>query len=136
MLFRSNLSKRLQETGIEIVNRQNERGTNHNTFEIIDTEEKAYWLGFLYADGCISKNQNIIQIALKRADKTHLEKFREFIGNTNNKITYSKNTKSYRFCFNSKKIKQDLIKLGCIPAKSLTLKFPTEKQIPKDLIRH
>lgn len=133
---RRNLSKRLQERGIEIVNRQNERGTNHNIFEIIDSEEKAYWLGFLYADGCISKNQNIIQIALKRADKTHLEKFREFIGNTNNKITYSKNTKSYRFCFNSKKIKQDLIKLGCIPAKSLTLKFPTEKQIPKDLIRH
>ena len=24
-------------------------------FETIDTEEKAYWLGFIAADGCISK---------------------------------------------------------------------------------
>ena len=28
---------------------------NKDFFEKIDTEEKAYWLGFLYADGCINR---------------------------------------------------------------------------------
>lgn len=28
---------------------------NERYFENIDTEEKAYWLGFISADGCISK---------------------------------------------------------------------------------
>lgn len=27
-------------------------------FEIIDTENKAYWLGFLYADGCVSNDSH------------------------------------------------------------------------------
>jgi hypothetical protein len=30
---------------------------NIDYFEIIDTEDKAYWLGFIYADGCITKNK-------------------------------------------------------------------------------
>lgn len=29
---------------------------NEYVFDNIDTEEKAYWLGFIYADGCISDN--------------------------------------------------------------------------------
>jgi hypothetical protein len=36
----------------------------------------------------------------------------------------------------SRKIANQLTKLGCIPAKSLTLKFPTEEQVPKNLLRH
>lgn len=30
-----------------------------NIFHTIDTEEKAYWLGFLCADGYVSKNSQI-----------------------------------------------------------------------------
>jgi hypothetical protein len=30
---------------------------NHYYFENIDTEDKAYFLGFIYADGCIVKNK-------------------------------------------------------------------------------
>ena len=53
---------------------------NENYFEKIDTEEKAYWLGFIYADGYIeSKRKNSSQkfgITLNAKDINHLEKFK------------------------------------------------------------
>ena len=30
---------------------------NQDYFENIDTDEKAYWLGFFFADGCITINK-------------------------------------------------------------------------------
>ena len=57
----------------------------------------------------------------------------------NNKISYSKNSNSYRLCIGCKEMYQDLIKLGCPPRKSLILKFPTDEQVPpkykKDFMR-
>lgn len=48
-------------------------------FDIIDTDEKAYWAGFIAADGCLyypkDTRQNIISISLSAEDKEHLEKF-------------------------------------------------------------
>ena len=38
------------------------------------------------------------------------------------------------FC--SKEMATDLAKAGCYNKKSLTLKFPTEEQVPSKLIRH
>ena len=55
---------------------------NQDYFENIDNEWKAYWLGFLYADGCItikrnSNNQNKMDynIDLTLKDKEHIIKF-------------------------------------------------------------
>jgi len=98
-------------------------------FEKIDTEEKAYWLGFISADGNISKNGYILSIGLKSTDVKHLEKFKKDI-KAEHKISirdiYDKKTKKWKkqasiyIC--SKKICGDLIKLGVVPAKSLILK--------------
>lgn len=108
---------------------------NFNHFEKIDNEEKAYWLGFLYADGYVSKNENKIELGLAEKGFAHIEKFKNFIGN-NNKISYRTRTKSYRYSFRSTKCKEDLINKGCVPNKSLILKFPNESQVPNNLIRH
>lgn len=104
-------------------------------FEVIDNEEKAYWLGFLYADGSIGSKEDKIELGLAEQDLKQIEKFRNFIG-INNKISYRESTKSYRFSFRSSKCKQDLIKQGCVPKKSLILEFPTSIQVPQELIRH
>lgn len=93
-------------------------------FETIDTEEKAYWLGFLYADGSVGSNDDRIELGLAERDFHHIEKFRNFIG-INNKISYREKTKSYRYAFKSQNCKQDLINKGCVPRKSLILKYPT-----------
>lgn len=114
-----------------------------NLFKTIDTEEKAYWLGFLYADGNISKDKNVIELSLKESDIEHLKQYRKFLNLENKPFDYKKKCftndvikYSYRFSICSANIKHDLIKLGCYPEKTYTLKFPTEKQAPSKLIHH
>lgn len=104
-------------------------------FEKIDTEEKAYWLGFLYADGSVGSKEAKIELGLAERDIHQIEKFKNFIG-IDNKISYRPSSKSYRFSFRSQSCKQDLINQGCLPKKSLILKFPTEEQVSNELIRH
>jgi ribosomal protein L39E len=49
---------------------------NECFFDKIDTEEKAYWLGFLTADATLTTAHNRIKLDLASRDKTHLYKFR------------------------------------------------------------
>lgn len=111
--------------------------TRNNCFEKIETEEQAYWLGFLYADGYVAYQDwsNQIELTLQERDYHHLEKFRNFIGNKN-VLQYRQKQKAYRYSFKSKQIKENLISLGCTPRKSLTLTFPTKEQVPDNLLRH
>lgn len=112
------------KNGIQIINRQNQTNRFSNIFEVIDTEEKAYWLGFLYADGYLNRTQpGHIELGLKKDDYDHIEKFKKFI-NSNNKISYRSKTKSYRLSFSDLKMYNDLINHGCLECKSLILKAP------------
>lgn len=75
-------------------------------FDKIDTEEKAYWLGFIYADGYLSKPSNI-GIELKDTDGNHLEKFKQSLHSEHSVKYYTKNStygveKTARFQFASK----------------------------------
>lgn len=108
---------------------------NLNYFENIDSEEKAYWLGFLYADGYISY-KGYIRIALQEQDLDHIKKFRTAIDANEIEIKYVKKTKSYKIDCCSIKMIRDLTKLGCCQNKSLILKFPTIDQVPINLINH
>lgn len=50
---------------------------NPNTFDIIDTQEKAYWLGFLYADG--STQNKSLSFSLKYSDRLQVVKLKKFL---------------------------------------------------------
>ena len=54
------ISKILKEKDIPIYSKQQlcSIGLNENIFNNIDTEEKAYFLGLLLADGCVFYNKN------------------------------------------------------------------------------
>lgn len=49
---------------------------NQNYFNLIDDEIKAYWFGFILADGHVTKSKDHLMITLNKNDRTHLEKFR------------------------------------------------------------
>lgn len=133
-LYTRKIAEYLRSKGLEVYNKQNERGTDHNCFNKITTEEQAYWLGFLYADGYISKG-NCVELTVQLKDRDIVEKFKKFI-KAENKFIFSKKWNTIRYAFNSKQIVKDLKKLGCENAKTYTVKFPTSDQVPKYLLRH
>jgi transposase len=51
---------------------------NIHAFDAIDTEEAAYWLGFIAADGSI-KREGVLRIGLAECDRGHLFKFTAWI---------------------------------------------------------
>jgi hypothetical protein len=85
------ISRIIKSNGIELTNRRYD--VNHNYFDNIDNEEKAYWLGFIYADGYIRerKSGNSLEIKLSIKDVDHLNKFKKCIeSNHLIKESYSK----------------------------------------------
>ena len=52
---------------------------NRHIFDIIDTPEKAYWLGFIVADGYLNIDRRMLRIKLGDKDKQHLIKYIEFL---------------------------------------------------------
>lgn len=135
---RRTLAKHFKELGIEIVNKQNCSKFNEHIFDQIDSEEKAYWLGFIFADGYISSSplregvKSIYQfeISLGIKDIEHLNKFKKFIEFKKDIIT---DKSRCRFIVANKHLWITLNELGCTPNKSLSLKFPN---IPQNLVRH
>lgn len=119
---------------------------NETFFEQLNTPEKAYILGFFYADGCNHdkskiddgyNHQNCISFTQLEQDLDILVQireclscnrpFKEVIQKTNGK-------KKYNLDIISNKMSNDLSKLGAVPAKSLVLTFPNF--IPDDLMPH
>lgn len=130
------IDKFLKDEGILIrktseINRKN--FFNENYFEKIDTFDKAYFLGLLYADGNVYLKRNRVQINLATEDSYILSLFSKYINST---AKLYKDNNNYKLILDSKIITNDLIKLGCIPSKSLILKFPTEQQVPKEYMSH
>lgn len=84
-------------------------------FETINTNDKAYWLGFIYADGCVYKNR--LTIGLNKKDINHLYKFCDFIQYDRDKVKIIKSGLSIVYII-SKKLISDLYKYGIVPRKS------------------
>ena len=111
---------------------------NERYFENIDSEEKAYWLGFIAADGCVYKNKQSyrLQINLKGSDIDHLKKFQKAIC-SDYKITEKKVGKAQsntcQLKINSTKMCNDLIKNNIIERKSIIFEPPI---LNKNLMSH
>lgn len=114
-------------------------------FDKIDTEEKSYILGLLYADGYNNTDKNDVCISLKEDDVEILNKITSIIQPTKPLFYLDmspenrgmKNTKNqYRLTINNKHISKRLSELGCGKAKTSVIVFPNLEQIPDNLIHH
>ena len=120
---------------------------NKDYFAKIDSCQKAYWLGFISADGYINRNYKneklksmSLELGLCDKDVGHIIKFRDCI-ETNvpikkRDILFNGNTyPSDRIVICCTKMCYDLTNLGCTPNKSFTLRFPTKDQVPETFQR-
>lgn len=104
---------------------------NERFFEKIDTEEKAYWLGFIYADGNVTKNHRAFQIALQNRDEGHLEKMLKSFQSTHPIFKHRDISKGVMI--KNKLFVKNLVDAGICPNKSYTIK---PILLRRDLQRH
>lgn len=116
--------------------RKNRYTLNESYFKVIDTEEKAYILGLIASDGCItnknyfaisSTDYDVLEFIKKELDYTGEIYIPEREENNNWNITY-------RINFSSSSICNDLKAYGIFPNKSL--KYDNMPIISKELMRH
>ncbi len=67
---------------------------NENFFDKIDSEQKAYWLGFIMADGFNSNDELMIELSI--IDLEHLSSFIKEIKADVPIKTFTKNNKNYK----------------------------------------
>lgn len=107
-------------TNIRRVNRRLEE----NYFSDINTSNKAYFLGLLFADGSVEHNssrETMIRIQLLNEDKQLLEKFKSEIS-SDGKITDAKGDTCV-FSVRSDQMAKDLEQFGIIPNKTYETHF-------------
>lgn len=130
------ISDTLRENNIKVRSRR-KFFYDESFFEKIDTKLKAYWLGFLFADGCVRdvKGGYVVKIKLSELDETHLTSLLKHIGSNQEELRTEKskfkglNNKEYQstgkvLLINSKKMVKDLINLGCVQNKTNNIIFP------------
>lgn len=111
------------------------RACNEHYFQVIDSEEKAYWLGFITADGCVTRGKNPgesprITLHLGEQDYNHLVKLKRALRATQ---IVSKHGQSCSFTVFSSEMASDLAAHGILPMKTFSTK---PAKVPPDLVRH
>lgn len=139
------VSSRLKELNLEV--RPNRKHFfDLNFMKEINEEWKAYFLGFMFADGNVRKDFLAATISISKKDEevvNYLESKIQtnnikyspattYINKKNGKIVNCSSKIILRMCSNE--ICIDLQQFGCTPQKSLTAKWPTN--IPPNMIRH
>lgn len=103
--------KKLEVSGLG-ADRRYKVDFNREAFKTIDTEESAYWLGFILADGYLHEGRGSLTIKLGAVDRDHLKKFCDFIECSHSQIMEQKGgfgTIAYSVNLNSKDMSNDLV---------------------------
>jgi hypothetical protein len=105
-------------------------------FEQIDAPHKAYFLGLLFADG--NNHTNVLRLSLQEQDSYLVEALKQEMSFDGPLITIKRKKDHHKLRVGveicSTKLCRDLSALGCVPRKSLILRFPTD--IPDRLMSH
>ena len=105
-------------------------------FDVIDTEAKAYWLGFLAADGCVftdSHGRLVVRVELARRDAEHLQRLCGAL-RAEQPVHRSRGGRAALLHLSSERLAQALVSHGIVPRKSLVLRWPST--VPEPLLPH
>lgn len=128
---------------------RNRNNVNDHYFDDIDSQDKAYFLGLMMADGCIpnyKENTKHIRLEVTEEDRELVDIFVQYLEYDgkicevaapkekiwNGRTINGKPTVLITVC--SEQLRKSLIKHGCVPRKTWCLEFPTT--VPTNLISH
>ncbi|MCG5464032.1 hypothetical protein MED01_002195 [Micromonospora sp. MED01] len=86
----------------------------HDAFDLL-TPEACYWLGFLFADGCVTYRTGHlpqVSVGLARRDREHLVSLRTFLGSTSSISAPSPTHGSCQFSVRSTRLAERMMALG------------------------
>lgn len=138
------IARVLREHGVSAVRPAHKRpiySCDRGFFDVIDTEAKAYWLGFLAADGCVTdrgKKGLSVTLCLAERDADHVERFRRAIGASNpidryQQINWGMTSSFARITIHGPDLPRGLIAHGVHPRKTFTHAWPT---LTGETLRH
>lgn len=135
------ISKAFHKFGMKILNLKGfDKALNHNFFKEINTEEKAYLLGFFAADGTIGKNTNCMALLIQSRDVEILDYYKKAFNYQGKYYLYPAKTKTHqdrlKICINSPINKDNLISLGFPPNKTYEMFTTPDKIMDESLYRH
>lgn len=138
------ISKILRDNNIEIKRTGciKNRLLKEDYFDTIDTEAKAYLLGFITADGSVhyrkrKSDKGILRLEIQIRDIEIINLLKQEL-NSGSKITYSKRDKKETviLSISSDKIVKSLAKYGVVPNKTYSLDSIYKDFNNKELLRH
>ncbi len=138
----------LRQQGIKIKNNREKSlkySCDEHYFDRIDSEHKAYWLGFIYADGYVSaptsQSSGKFGLSIHVKDKDLLERLKTDLKYTGTIHQYDQTTPYGKtsFCrinICSNILYNGLVDKGVVPLKTLKLIFPSIEKLPVIFYRH
>lgn len=130
----------VNKNNISLKGRKRKYHFNEKYFDKIDNPDKAYFLGWLYSDGNNFTKTGEIKIKIQERDSGILETLgKRIFEDSEFKITEVLRTDGQDqriLSFSSVYTSKVLVDKGVLNKKSLILKFPTEEQVPKNLLSH
>ena len=102
-------------------------------FRIIDSGSKAYFLGFIFADGCVFENKNKskvtgLSIQIQKRDREIIDNFKKDIKSSHPINILKSDKKEWQdkvgFSLINQEFVRHLCSKGCLPRKSTTCAFP------------
>lgn len=132
-----NITRRLKKSGISFVrdyssirrSRAGRYSIDEDYFETIDTEGKAYFLGLMYSDGSVTKNQ----FYLKLKDEDVIQQFKQELKTEAPIRRIETPWDAYILQVSCQRLCNHLIKQGCVPNKTRVIQVP---ELREDLYRH
>ncbi len=110
------LTKSKEYESVSRSNRARLHSLNQNYFQDINTEEKAYWYGFIWADGSV-RDKYYLRLTIQKGDIEHLKLFRTALKANDYEIKYLKKN-CVELTVSSQKMINDLAKINIVRRKS------------------
>lgn len=134
--YRGKIKEKLVKRKIKLRNRTCLHSLNPEYFKNIDSEKKAYFLGFIFADGCVYENKKKTKISgliiqIQERDREIIDEFKKDINSTHNISFVEPQIKTWQrkvvFTFSNIEFVSHLVSKGCLPRKSQSCFFPKNK---------